>query len=186
MGNQPSDEQLLDRQPSSKQLSDYKNGAAQRWVFVIKVLNQPGTLSASAAVFSNRGVSLEGILGSGIHGDKVEDGRILFCFWATAEKKALLQRSLERLPSIRHVAAYLYEDERIRAIAVVKLSPAADWQSVVADFEATAQPRIEEMEKHAEYTLLLLNGGPKEVRAAVDHFREHQTLLDVLMSVITV
>jgi len=40
--------------------------AQQRWVFVVRALNRPGTVTAAAAVFSNRGVSLEGILGSGI------------------------------------------------------------------------------------------------------------------------
>ena len=170
----------MDNQLSGSQLSDYENGAAQRWVFVVKALNQPGTLTAAASVFSNRGVSLEGILGSGIHGNTLEDGRILFCFRATVEKKALLQRSLERLPSINHVAAYHYEDDRIRAIAVVKLSSASSWQNTATGL------KTEEIEKHADYRLLLLNGGPKEVRSAVDGFREQAVLLDVLMSVITV
>ncbi|MEM6451071.1 MAG: hypothetical protein AAF703_12230, partial [Cyanobacteria bacterium P01_D01_bin.105] len=70
-------------------------GANRRWVFVAQALNQSGTLTAAAAVFSNRGVSLEGILGSGIDTATAEDGRLLFSFQATEEKMALLKRSLQ-------------------------------------------------------------------------------------------
>ncbi|MEM6714635.1 MAG: hypothetical protein AAF622_06145, partial [Cyanobacteria bacterium P01_C01_bin.147] len=99
--------------------------AEQRWVFVVRALDKPGTLTATAAAFSNRGVSLESILASGIAPTTLEDGRLILIFRATSEKKALLQRTLERLSIIFQVDAYTYEDERLRAIAVAKLSPTA-------------------------------------------------------------
>jgi len=36
----------------------------ERWVFVIKVQDRPGTLTAIASVFSSRGVSVDNTLGS--------------------------------------------------------------------------------------------------------------------------
>ena len=58
----------------------------QRWMFVVCALNQPGTLTAAATVFSNRGVSLEGFLGSGIDSSTIENGRLLFSCRATPQK----------------------------------------------------------------------------------------------------
>jgi acetolactate synthase small subunit len=96
--------------------------ANQRWIFVVRALDRPGSLTAAAAVFSNRGVSLEGILGSGIAPNTAEDGRLIFSFRATEPKQALLKKALERLSSVFCVDAYAYEDEHLRAIAVAKLS----------------------------------------------------------------
>jgi len=152
----------------------------QRWMFVVCALNQPGTLTAAATVFSNRGVSLEGFLGSGIDASRVENGRLLFSFRATPQKQALLKRSLERLPNISQVEAYEYEDDRLRAIAVAKLLPDTPVQSSddVLHFEIIT---------HTDTSLLLLlSGKTTAVESAIAHFRHQQQLKDVVMSAITV
>ena len=154
--------------------------AQQRWVFVIKALNQPGTVTAAAAVFSNRGVSLEGILGSGIDARTIEDGRLLFRFSAAEQKQDLLKRSLERLPSIFQVDAYRYEDQRLRAIALARLEPDARLNHDSEDLS------VETISRSDSSSLLLLSGGTMAVEEAIAHFRQHQQLKDVVMSAITV
>ncbi|NER82084.1 MAG: hypothetical protein F6K42_21495 [Leptolyngbya sp. SIO1D8] len=153
--------------------------ADQRWVFVVQALNRPGTLTAAAAVFSNRGVSLEGILGSGIAPTTVEDGRLIFSFRATEHKQKLLQRALERLSSIFHVAVYTDEDERLRAIAVAKLG--IDTPMVPDEnyfLETISQTDTERM--------VMLTGTPLAVEAALAQFRQQNQLADVVMSYIAV
>lgn len=154
--------------------------AHQRWVFVVRAINKPGSLTAAAAVFSNRGVSLEGILGSGIDTATEEDGRMLFSFHATEQKQDLLKRSLERLPSITQVAAYPYEDKRLRAIAVARLLPNARVNNDAEDLY------IETISRGEASSLLLLSGGTMAVEDAIAHFRAHEQLEDVVMSAITV
>ncbi len=152
----------------------------QRWMFVVRALNQPGTLTAAATVFSNRGVSLEGFLGSGIDASTVENGRLLFSFRATSQKQALLKRSLERLPNISKVSAYEYEDDRLRAIAVTKLLP----DTPLSDSDETLH--IETITRTNTSLILLLSGKPAAVERAIAHFRQQQQLKDVVMSAITV
>ncbi|MGD1899823.1 MAG: hypothetical protein ACFB16_23110 [Phormidesmis sp.] len=172
---------------SQKQVSTnkaYENNAENnahenRWMFVVQALNKPGTLTDAAAVFSNRGVSLEGFLGSGIDTNTVEDGRLLFSFRATLAKQAVLKRSLERLPSIFKVDAYTYDDKRLRAIAVAKLSPETQIQTV-------DNLHTETIEQTADTLLLLLSGRTTVVESAIAHFRQQQQLQDVVMSAITV
>ena len=154
--------------------------AHQRWVFVVRAMNKPGTLTAAAAVFSNRGVSLEGILGSGIDTASEEDGRMLFSFRATQQKQDLLRRSLERLPNITHVATYPYEDKRLRAIAVARLLPNAKVNNDAEDLY------VETISRGEASSLLLLSGGTMAVEDAIAHFREHEQLEGVVMSAITV
>ena len=156
----------------------------QRWMFVVCALNPPGTLTAAATVFSNRGVSLEGFLGSGIDASTVENGRLLFSFRATPEKQALLKRSLERLPTISKVKAYEYEDERLRAIAIAKLLP----DTPVTDSNTNSDKGLHvETITHTDTSLiLLLSGKTTAVESAIAQFRQQQQLKDVVMSAITV
>ncbi|MEL6383453.1 MAG: hypothetical protein AAFQ89_13565 [Cyanobacteria bacterium J06626_18] len=153
--------------------------ANQRWVFVVQALDKPGTLTAAAAVFSNRGVSLEGILGSGIAPMTTEGGRLVISFRATEHKQKLLRRALERLSSIFHVAVYTNDDERIRAIAVAKLGPSI----AIASAE---NYRIETILQTDTERMVMLTGTPSNVDAALDNFRQQQQLLDVVTSYIAV
>ena len=137
-------------------------------------------MTAAAAVFSNRGVSLEGILGSGIDTMSVEDGRLLFRFRSTERKQDLLKRSLERLPSIFQVDAYAYEDPRLRAIAVAKLTADAKLSHDLEDLS------IETISRSSSSAFLLLSGGTMAVEDAIAYFRQQQQLEDVVMSAITV
>lgn len=164
----------------NSQVVDSRATTQQRWVFVVRALNKPGTITASAAVFSNRGVSLEGILGSGIDATAIEDGRLLFRFKATEQKQDLLKRSLERLPSIFQVDAYRYEDKRLRAIALAQLVPEARLNHDSEDLS------IETISRNGVSSLLLLSGGTMAVEDAIAHFRQRQQLKDVVMSAITV
>lgn len=154
--------------------------ANQRWVFVVRALDKPGTLTAAAAVFSNRGVSLEGVVGSGIAPTTAADGRLIFCFYATEQKQVLLYRALERLSTIFQVDVYTYDDKRLRAIAVAKLSPTAKIAS--DDDEYT----IETIAKTKTERTVMLTGTPLAVEDAIAQFRQQDQLNDVVMSYITV
>ena len=153
--------------------------AEQRWVFVVRALDRPGTLTATAAVFSNRGVSLESILASGIAPTTLENGRLILIFRATEAKQALLQRTLERLSIIFQVDAYTYDDDRLRAIAVAKLSSAAA-------IAPTADYSAETIATTAAGRSVMLTGAPAVIETAISHLREQDSLQDVVVSYITV
>lgn len=154
--------------------------AEQRWVFVVRALDKPGTLTAVAAVFSNRGVSLESILGSGIAMTTIENGRLILRFSATEARQILLRRALERLSSVTRVKVYPYEDDRLRAIAVAKLSPEASLARlpVAVEHEAIAQS-----DRHQ---IVLFSGKTTAVDTAIAQLRQANQLEDVVMSSITV
>lgn len=151
----------------------------QRWVFVVRALDKPGTLTATAAVFSNRGVSLESILASGIAPTTLENGRLILIFRATPEKKALLQRTLERLSMILQVEAYTYDDERLRAIAVAQLDRAVT-------LPASDRFSVEKIAQTESGHIVMLTGTPPVVETAISELRAQDQLKDVVISYITV
>ncbi|MEO0771025.1 MAG: hypothetical protein AAFY72_16655 [Cyanobacteria bacterium J06649_4] len=167
------------KQPAELPHSKQPTREQQRWMFVVCALNRPGTLTAAAAVFSNRGISLEGFLGSGIDTSTEEDGRLLFSFRATPQKQALLKRSLQRLPSIFNVDAYTYDDPKLRAIAIAKLVP-------TADVDTTSAVHTEIVVRNDTSYLLMLTGSTTAVESAIAHLRQQQQIQDVVMSAITV
>ncbi|WP_121967765.1 hypothetical protein [Leptolyngbya sp. BC1307] len=153
---------------------------ARRWIFVVRVLDKPGTLTAAAAVFSNRGVSLESILGSGIGATAIEDGRLILNFQATAPKQALLHRALERLPYTFRVDAYAYDDPKLRAIAIARLSTST---KLLSDDDSYS---VETIAQNGSERTVMFNGTPLAVEAAIAQFRQHNQLNDVVMSYIAI
>ena len=158
----------------------------ERWVFVVRALDKPGTLTATAAVFSHRGVSLEAILGSGIASTTTEDGRLILTFRATAQKQAMLLRSLERLATVMQVSVYTYDDPLLRAIAVVKLSDAnaVDLSALPLNIEPIGTDRQDtDQDKTAQ---LLITGNPPSVDRAIAKLRDQGVLKDIVMATIAI
>jgi acetolactate synthase small subunit len=152
----------------------------QRWVFVVKVLDKPGALSAAASVFSNRGVSLEGVLGSGIAATTVEDARLIFSFRAVERKKDLLLRALQRLAKVVHIDVYPYSDPNLRAIAIAKVSS-------LDSLELSAETlRSETIAQTSEGLTVLFTGSTAAVETVIETLRQHHALLDVVGSAIAV
>ena len=151
-----------------------------QWVFVVKIADKPGTLTAAAAVFSNRGISLEGILGSGIGSTAVGDGRLVLSFRATADKQALLYRTLVRLPDVFHVDVYAHNDPQLRVIAIAKLDLNAKVPKDDDDYS------IETLAQTAHERVVMLNGSPATLEGVIAQFRQQDQLRDIVMSYIAV
>lgn len=160
----------------------------ERWVFVVRALDKPGTLTATAAVFSHRGVSLEAILGSGIASTTMEDGRLVLTFRATPQKQAMLLRSLERLATVMQVSVYTYDDPSLRAIAVVKVldGDAVDLAALPLNIEPIKAAYPPEAATSDKTTQLLITGSPPIVDDAIAKLREQSVLKDVVMATIAI
>jgi acetolactate synthase small subunit len=150
----------------------------QRWVLIVKSLNRPGVLAAAASVFSNRGVSLETVLGSGIASTRTEDARFILGFRATERKQKMLLRALERLSTVLEINAYSYNDPNLRTIAVAKVS-----QLDGIDLSTVATETISQTDQER---MLLLTGSVTAVEQLIEQLRQQNLLLDVVITTITV
>ena len=150
----------------------------ERWVFVIKSQDQPGVLTTATSVFSNRGVSLETILGSGGSVTGTEEGRFVLSFRASKRQQELLLRTLERLSAVKQVQVYPYTSPQLRAIAVVRLAQG---------MEVTAKDvQVEVIDADSQSQTLLLTGSTSIVEQMVEQFQSQNRLLDVALSIVAV
>lgn len=150
----------------------------QRWVFTIKSQDRAGVLTAATAVFSNRGVSLESILGGGSFLTGAESGRFVLCFRATQRKQELLVRTLERLSSVEQVTVYPYFSSQVRAVAIVRLAEAVELKS--------DRVQVDPIDSSPEGHILLLSGSTSVVEQLIETFKSQNVLLDAAVSVVAV
>jgi len=96
--------------------------AEERWVFLVRLEDAPGALTALSSVFSSRGVSIDLLLGNGR--GLPAGGSIVLAFRAGRAKMDTLLRVARRLEKVREIRAYPYADPQLRAVALAHLTPA--------------------------------------------------------------
>lgn len=152
----------------------------ERWVFVIKVYDKPGALTAIASVFSSRGVSVDTTLGSSAAGLLEAPSTIVLSFRATERKKETLLRTLARLQQVVQVEAYPYSARELRSIAIARLTP----EEKVADLPQGVRTEI--ISESGDSKTVLLTGATQAVDKAVQSLHERGTLKDVVTTVMAV
>lgn len=149
-----------------------------RRVFIVRVQDAPGALTAIASVFSSRGVSLEMILGNGTLWGEESGGWIVVVFRANARKQQTLLRTLQRLEKVQEVQAHPFDAPALRAVAVARLDTSQGLEPLPECVEVVAQGEWE--------SVLLFNGGAQTVVDAILAIRERRALQDVMVSVMAV
>ncbi|GIV16486.1 MAG: hypothetical protein KatS3mg022_1921 [Armatimonadota bacterium] len=152
----------------------------EHWVFVIKVQDKPGALTAIASAFSSRGVSLETTLGSSAASMLGAPSTIVLSFHATERKKETLWRTLSRLQQVLQVQAYPYGSRELRSIAIVRVAPDEKMDL------PTKGLQTEIISERGDSKTLLITGSTQAVDKAVEMLRERGTLLDTVTTVMAV
>lgn len=159
--------------------SDPDTGSPTRWLFVVKTLDKPGALTAVASVFSNRGVSLQMILGSTLSAQQEGTSTLFFCFEASETKMEILQRAVARLSKVLSVQSYSYASPQLRAAALARVPRT----SGTLPEEGVEILRIAATEE--EETLLMF-GSPFQVERWLATLRESCPLPEVTFVVLPV
>lgn len=151
-----------------------------RWVFVIKVHDKPGTLTAIASVFSSRGVSVETTMGSSATALVDTSSTIVLSFRATERKKENLLRTVARLQQVIHVEAYPYHARELRGIAIARVASTEKLDDLPRGVQA------ETISETADTKTVLLAGSTQVVEKTLLQLRERNTLHDVVITVMAV
>lgn len=150
------------------------DGGTERYTFVIKVADRPGTLEIIGATFAHRGVSLSATVGC--DGSLDPDGRatITLHFCATPRRKEVLRATLARLnrvQSVREVPSGL-----VQAVALVRVAPDAGLPLTEAAVFPLPSPGREPV-----YRLI---GTPEAVESAITAWRNAGKLRSVSYGVL--
>lgn len=146
----------------------------ERYTFVVKVADRPGTLEIIGATFAHRGVSLSATVGC--DGSLDPDGRatITLHFCATQRRKEVLRATLARLnrvQSVREVPSQL-----VQAVALVRVAPDAGLPLTEAAVFPLPSPGREPV-----YRLI---GTPEAVESAINAWRNAGKLRSVSYGVL--
>lgn len=163
------------------------NSDKKRWFFAVKVHDKPGMVTAVSSVFSNRGVSLEMLLGSTLHAVSADAIDLFVVFMATEPRKNELLRTIRRLAKVISVECYNGDSPTLRAVAFAHVSQQegdvqVDLASVATEESVVFSPVIFE-DKHQTWILM---ATPSHLQHCLDRLQDAKILLDVTVTIIPV
>lgn len=100
----------------------HAGGPMRHWVFRVGVADRAGALTSIASAFSNRGISLETIVGHGTPHPGSDGGAIVATFWCTEQEKEAIVRVVGRLSKVTSLEEHPYESSLLRKSALVKVT----------------------------------------------------------------
>ncbi len=161
--------------------TDDAGRTGRHWVFRVGVDDRAGALTSIASAFSNRGISIETIVGHGTPYPGAPGGAVVVTFWCTPEEKDQIVRVVGRLSKVTSLTEQPYESGQLRKSAVVHVTRRLTPRDV-AGREAflTCEP-IERREGDHMY---FLAGSPSELDDILERFVAEGILESIVSSVI--
>ena len=92
----------------------------KHWVFRVHLADRAGALTSIASAFSNRGISLETVVGHGAAYTASHDGTVVATFWCTEDEKDQIVRVVQRLSKVLSLEEHPYDSETLRKSAIVR------------------------------------------------------------------
>jgi len=153
----------------------------KHWVFRVGVADRAGALTSIASAFSNRGISIETVVGHGHAFPGAPGGAVVATFWCSAEEKDEIVRVVGRLSKVVSLEEHAYESESLRKSALVKVTR----RLVPADVAGReAFLTCEPMREERGLWTYFLAGSPSELDPILGRFSEEGILKDIVFSVI--
>ena len=153
----------------------------KHWVFRVGVADRAGALTSIASAFSNRGISIETVVGHGTAYPGAPGGAVVATFWCSEPEKEEIVRVVGRLSKVTSLEEHPYESENLRKSALVRskrrLTPPD-----VAGREAFLTCELVGVERGI-YTYFLA-GSPSELDPILAKFVKEGILTDIVYSVI--
>ena len=157
------------------------NQERKHWVFRVGVADRAGALTSIASAFSNRGVSIETVVGHGTAFPGAPGGAVVTTFWCSEAEKAEIVRVVSRLSKVTSLEEHPYESESLRKSALVRVTRRLAPPDV-AGREAflTCEP----VRQDRGIFIYFLAGSPSELDPVLANFVKEGILKDIVYSVI--
>ena len=157
------------------------NETNKHWVFRVHLADRAGALTSIASAFSNRGISIDTVVGHGASHTTRHDGTVVVTFWCTEEEKNSIVRVVRRLSKVTTLEEHPYDSQSLRKSALLhttrRLTPRD-----VAGRETFLTCEL--MRDEAGTCTYFVAGPPSEFDPVVSRFAEEGILKDVVYSVV--
>lgn len=96
------------------------NNEHRHWVFRAHVLDRAGALTSIASAFSNRGISIDTVVGHGAEGRATHDGAVVVTFRCDENDKDMMVRVIRRLSKVTRLEEHPYDSHSLRKSAIIR------------------------------------------------------------------
>ena len=158
-----------------------ENDEKKHWVFRVGVADRAGALTSIASAFSNRGISIETVVGHGAAFPGASGGAVVTTFWCTAAEKDQIVRVVGRLSKVVSLAEHPYESESLRKSALVRVTRRLNPPDVAGRETFLTCELVSEEDGIYRY---FLAGSPSELDPILARFVDEGILTDIVYSVI--
>jgi len=153
----------------------------KHWVFRVGLADRAGALTSIASAFSNRGISIDTVVGHGAAYTTTHDGTLVVTFWCTEAEKDEIVRVVRRLTKVTTLEEHPYDSQSLRKSALChttrRLTPRD-----VAGLETFLTCELMK-EERGVYSYFLA-GSPSEMDPVLASLADEGILTDVVYSVV--
>jgi acetolactate synthase small subunit len=157
------------------------DGKKKHWVFRVHVDDRAGALTSIASAFSNRGISIDTVIGHGHTLTSSRDGTVVVTCHCTEDEKDLMVRTVKRLSKVHALEEYPYESDILRKSAVIEVTRRLTPRDVAGRDTFLTCELVEE--KRGIFTYFVA-GSPYELDPIITGFIEKGILTDIVYSII--
>jgi acetolactate synthase small subunit len=154
----------------------------KHWVLRVYLADRAGALTSIASALSNRGISIETIVGHGAAHTGSRDGTAITTFWCSEEEKDEIVRVVRRLSKVLSVEEHAYSSEDLRKSAIVRVTRKLTPRDVAGRETFLTYEPMGESGGHYTY---FLAGSPSELDPVLARFGKEGILDDVVYSVVS-
>ena len=158
-----------------------ENHEKKHWVFRVGVADRSGALTSIASAFSNRGLSIETVVGHGAAYPGASGGAVITTFWCTESEKDEIVRVVRRLSKVTSLEEHPYESETLRKSALVRATRRLAPPDVAGRETFLTCELVGEQRGVYHY---FLAGSPSELDPILGRFVEEGILTDIVFSVL--
>jgi len=98
------------------------NDEMRRWVIRVRVADRAGALTSIASAFSNRGISIDTVVGHSHALSSRQDGTVVVTFSCTEADKDAIVRIVKLLSKVVTLEEHPYESTSLRKAALVQVT----------------------------------------------------------------
>ncbi|MHC4505752.1 MAG: hypothetical protein ACYTFI_20805 [Planctomycetota bacterium] len=153
----------------------------KHWVFRVHVADRAGALTSIASAFSNRGISIDTVVGHGHTLTSSRDGTVVVTFWCTESEKDAIVRTVQRLSKVTALEEHSYESEILRKSALIDVTRKLTPRDVAGRETFLTCELIREERGVYSY---FVAGSPSELDPVLTSFIEQGILTDIVYSII--
>ncbi len=153
----------------------------RQWVFRAHVQDRAGALTSIASAFSNRGISIETVVGHGAEGGATHDGTVVMTFRCSERDKDMMVRVVKRLSKVTRLEEHPYNSHSLRKSALVRTTRALKPRDVAGEESFLT---CESMSTDPDSWVYFLAGAPSQLDPVLDRLEEEGIITDIVFSIV--